>query len=217
MDRSSKQAPRLVMRVKGVHQMRVCIECGQEYMPTGNNQKNCPICLVNNRISPSARQKELLARADKKFHSSAEYKEKAARQARMRRADPANKEKISEQRRAGMIIKRAKGLCSADRRKQVVYAEKHRALKYDNTLISELLTEAQWRDILGQYHYRCAYCGRKMDKLTMDHVVPLSREGKHSANNVVPSCQHCNSVKNAKTPEEWCGVAVVERQEVQLC
>jgi 5-methylcytosine-specific restriction endonuclease McrA len=180
-------------------------------MPTGNNQKNCPICLVKNRISPSSRQKEILARADKRFHSTVEYKEKAARQARMRRADPANKEKISEQRRVGAMVKRAKGLCSTDRRKQVVYTEKRRALKYGNTPIAELLTEAQWRDILDQYHHRCAYCGKKMERLTIDHVNPLSKGGKHSASNVVPSCGSCNSKKNAKTPEEWCGMAVVEK------
>jgi 5-methylcytosine-specific restriction endonuclease McrA len=87
-------------------------------------------------------------------------------------------------------------------------AAKRRALKYGNTPIAELLTEAQWRDILDLYHHRCAYCGRKCDKLTIDHVMPLAKGGKHSANNVVPSCQHCNSVKGARTPKEWTGLAV---------
>lgn len=89
-----------------------------------------------------------------------------------------------------------------------VKAERRRALKYGNTPIDELLTEAQWRDILDQYHHRCAYCGRKMDKLTIDHVIPLAKGGTHSANNVVPACQHCNSVKNARTPEQWVGMKV---------
>jgi 5-methylcytosine-specific restriction endonuclease McrA len=85
---------------------------------------------------------------------------------------------------------------------------KRRALKYDNTPIAELLTGAQWRDILDQYGHRCAYCGRKMEKLTVDHAIPLSRGGKHSKDNVVPACQHCNAVKNVKTPSEWVGLEV---------
>lgn len=86
--------------------------------------------------------------------------------------------------------------------------ERRRALQYGNTPIVELLTEAQWRDILDQYHHRCAYCGKKSDKLTIDHLVPIARGGKHSANNVVPACRHCNSVKGAKTPEQWVGMRV---------
>lgn len=85
---------------------------------------------------------------------------------------------------------------------------KRRALKYDNTPVDELLTEAQWRDILDQYHHRCAYCGKKSDHLTVDHVIPLIKGGKHSANNVVPACKHCNSTKQARTPEEWIGLHV---------
>jgi len=96
-----------------------------------------------------------------------------------------------------------------EHRKELTLREaKRRAQKYGNTPVSELLTEAQWRDVLDQYHHRCAYCGRKVAELTIDHVVPLSRGGKHSASNVVPACQHCNSSKSAKTPEEWVGVRV---------
>lgn len=91
-----------------------------------------------------------------------------------------------------------------------LHTEKRRALKYSNTPIDELLTEAQWRDILDQYHHRCAYCGSKLDKLTIDHVVPLIKGGKHSASNVVPACLHCNSSKKDKTPEQWVGMAVAK-------
>jgi len=64
------------------------------------------------------------------------------------------------------------------------------------------LTAAQWAAILELYGNACAYCGRP-GKMTMDHVVPISRGGGTTADNVVPACQSCNSSKNARTPQEW--------------
>lgn len=37
----------------------------------------------------------------------------------------------------------------------------------------------------------------------MDHLVPLSRGGKSSRNNVVPACKECNSRKKYLLPIEW--------------
>jgi 5-methylcytosine-specific restriction protein A len=50
----------------------------------------------------------------------------------------------------------------------------------------------------------CYYCGHKFDpdKLTMDHIVPLSRGGKTSKGNVVPCCKQCNTEKKYLTPVE---------------
>jgi 5-methylcytosine-specific restriction endonuclease McrA len=64
------------------------------------------------------------------------------------------------------------------------------------------LTAAQWEAILELHGNACAYCG-KPGKMTMDHVLPVSRGGGTTADNVVPACQSCNSSKGAKTPEEW--------------
>ena len=40
---------------------------------------------------------------------------------------------------------------------------------------------------------RCAYCPRRAD--TIDHVVPRSRGGAHTWENVVASCARCNHTK----------------------
>ena len=52
---------------------------------------------------------------------------------------------------------------------------------------------------------RCHYCGRRVggNKLTMDHVVPLSRGGKSRKNNLVPCCKDCNTKKKTLLPMEW--------------
>lgn len=58
------------------------------------------------------------------------------------------------------------------------------------------LTKQEWREILEYFDHRCAYCLEKLERPTVEHVIPLSRGGTHTANNVVPACQPCNSRKN---------------------
>lgn len=48
----------------------------------------------------------------------------------------------------------------------------------------------------------CAYCGDAIPT-TIDHVVPLSRDGSHYPENLVPACKPCNSSKGAKLLSEW--------------
>jgi len=61
-------------------------------------------------------------------------------------------------------------------------------------------TRAQWEVMKQHYGHRCVYCGRKMKRLTMDHLTPISKGGNHTASNIVPACQICNSIKGTKTP-----------------
>lgn len=46
----------------------------------------------------------------------------------------------------------------------------------------------------------CAYCGLGLDPLNwhLDHVVPISRGGGHTRQNVVASCPPCNLSKGAR-------------------
>ncbi|MEJ2033360.1 MAG: HNH endonuclease signature motif containing protein [Deltaproteobacteria bacterium] len=51
----------------------------------------------------------------------------------------------------------------------------------------------------------CHYCGRRISPsaLTMDHLVPLSRGGRSSKANLVPTCKECNTKKRTLLPLEW--------------
>jgi len=60
------------------------------------------------------------------------------------------------------------------------------------------VSKKQWDDLMADYNYLCGYCGRK-EPLEQDHVVPLSKDGRHEIENVVPSCRNCNASKNNKT------------------
>lgn len=73
--------------------------------------------------------------------------------------------------------------------------KKRRAMKKGAPVCD--LTPQQWRDLLGYFQNRCAYCGEEKH-LCQEHLVPLSRGGSHTVNNIVPACRECNSRKHAR-------------------
>jgi len=50
----------------------------------------------------------------------------------------------------------------------------------------------------------CQYCGKYRDhkSMTIDHVIPKSRGGKNTWENLVVACKKCNQKKGNKTPAE---------------
>ena len=49
--------------------------------------------------------------------------------------------------------------------------------------------------------FACQYCGRGED-LTFDHVIPRSRGGRTTWENIVTACSPCNLAKGGRTPRE---------------
>ncbi len=49
--------------------------------------------------------------------------------------------------------------------------------------------------------FKCAYCGVS-GELTFDHVIPRSKGGRTSWNNIVAACSPCNLRKGGRTPKE---------------
>lgn len=60
------------------------------------------------------------------------------------------------------------------------------------------------KNIYRRDNNTCQYCGRKLrtEELNLDHVLPLSRGGKNSWENVVCSCIPCNMRKSNRTLAE---------------
>ena len=58
------------------------------------------------------------------------------------------------------------------------------------------------RNILMRDDHKCAYCGRGDLPLTIDHVIPKSKGGDDSWENLVAACLPCNNRKGNRTPEE---------------
>jgi 5-methylcytosine-specific restriction endonuclease McrA len=76
-------------------------------------------------------------------------------------------------------------------------------MKREREKSRELRKSRWWKNRLALG--RCHYCGGNFapEELTMDHLVPVSRGGKASRNNVVPACKECNSRKKYLLPIEW--------------
>ncbi len=56
------------------------------------------------------------------------------------------------------------------------------------------------RAVFGRDEFRCQYCHGAAESI--DHVVPRSRGGQHSWDNVVACCRRCNARKGDRLPEE---------------
>ncbi len=77
-------------------------------------------------------------------------------------------------------------------------------------------------NIIYRDDMKCQYCGGRfrMDELTVDHVIPVSRwndisPGKRASNpnsweNQVCACKKCNAHKGNKLPQE-CGLSLIKR------
>lgn len=52
-------------------------------------------------------------------------------------------------------------------------------------------------------NFTCQYCGERCSTkhLTLDHVIPASKEGPKNWTNVVAACRQCNQRKGNRTPQ----------------
>lgn len=159
------------------------------------------------------RSQEAILRAQRRYNQSekgranrAEYAQSPTRKAVVRRYDKSEKGKVvalryrkSGKRKAvlqryyesgkgketqGRYQVTAKGQASSARG-----AHKRRACMG----AMSTLTASEWTAIKKRHKDKCVYCKRRMERLTMDHMVPLSRGGHHTAENVIPACRSCNS------------------------
>ncbi len=56
------------------------------------------------------------------------------------------------------------------------------------------LADSQWSS-LQELWQGCAYCGAVEGPLQRDCVLPISRGGRYTIDNVVPACRSCNASK----------------------
>ena len=77
----------------------------------------------------------------------------------------------------------------------------HIRLKINNSERVWKVPPVNRREILRRDKYQCQYCDSRK-RLTLDHVIPRSKGGKHTWDNVVIACERCNSLKGARTPQQ---------------
>lgn len=57
-------------------------------------------------------------------------------------------------------------------------------------------------EVFNRDRFTCQYCGQETRELTLDHVVPRSRGGQHSWENLVSACIPCNHRKGERVLSE---------------
>lgn len=83
-----------------------------------------------------------------------------------------------------------------------VHDANKRAKRREATVGDPGVTPEQWAAIKARFEHCCAYCFRP-GRLTMDHMLPIARGGRHEPENIAPACLPCNSAKQARTPSEF--------------
>jgi len=99
------------------------------------------------------------------------------------------------------------------RKRQVIWNEKWRKNNPEKVLAIRVRSENKRRTLLAssgnytndeweekkiEFNYQCAICGihDSVKKLTVDHIIPISKYGSNEIKNIQPLCINCNSQKN---------------------
>jgi 5-methylcytosine-specific restriction endonuclease McrA len=78
------------------------------------------------------------------------------------------------------------------------YRQRYRAnLEFTRRLV----TPRDLKRLVARYRGLCAYCPNPWKQF--DHVIPLTRGGRHAIGNLLPACVRCNTSKNDRTIMEW--------------
>ena len=77
-----------------------------------------------------------------------------------------------------------------------------RLLFYDN--VPRQTVRLNRRNVFARDASRCQYCGKRCptSELSIDHIVPRSRGGETTWENLVCACVGCNVKKGGRTPQE---------------
>jgi len=138
--------------------------------------------------------KEMIARSNKKWREVAkkwrednkEYLKKYKKEYRKN-----NRDGINAYRRLYMKTDIGKAIHQRDKiERKTIFKD-----------IINTLTHIEWLNILEEFNYKCAYCGCEFTgekQPAKDHIIPISKGGNNTRENIVPSCQSCNSSKGNK-------------------
>lgn len=75
-------------------------------------------------------------------------------------------------------------------------SKRRRARVRGATMTPNVLTPEQWTLLLERFCYSCAWCGTTFsdrNRPEQDHLVPVSKGGQHTVENIVPACKSCNA------------------------
>jgi 5-methylcytosine-specific restriction endonuclease McrA len=159
-------------------------------LPRKQWQRNNPDKMRHYQRTSYVKNRDKLIAWHREYHRNHKEQEADYR----RKYIEANREKMRERRRLRQLRNpEEKRIHVRLRRKRIAIAQGHH-------------TPA---DVKRQYEAqrgKCYYCGCELNgTYQTDHVIPISRGGSDSMENIVVACASCNLSKGNKLPHEWAG------------
>jgi len=176
----------------------VCGKCGiekdcSEFYVKRKHCKKCVRERVNAKYTPGSKKyskeyyeenKERIFVNQNKYRKKNpekyKYKERHREYSRQYREN--NKERIQEQDRNRYAKNKVVGIEKKLKRR---------------SMLNGTFTNSEWVDLCNKYNNICVCCGNSKI-LTVDHIVPISKGGANTIDNIQPLCRSCNSKKGVK-------------------
>ena len=163
--------------------MKKCLNCSKEFKPSKHNlnqQKFCNKKCQYNFWSKNNKEKV------KVYETGRRKEDNIKKSTKWRKKNPDKFKKIRKR-----------------------YYLKHREEIIRKAILRHFLkleiSIAEWERIKKRYNYQCSICRKrepfidqKITRLTIDHILPLSRGGGNELKNIQPLCHRCNAKKGNK-------------------
>ena len=176
-----------------MHEMKRCSRCGdvkelnQFYKDSrikNGKKAHCKVCDKVYVRSPQRFKNAAIKRKENKNWGNKNRKPSALK----RKYNPSKKAEYDKKYRSS-----EKGKSNCKNRKY-----KYRSLNKDSNFKIE-----DWRKLLSGFDNKCAYCGSEND-MSIDHIIPISKEGTSHIYNLLPACRQCNRKKGVKNIHDFC-------------
>jgi 5-methylcytosine-specific restriction endonuclease McrA len=162
---------------------KICVVCGSTFEPSKQNQKTTVTCSGKCNLKKWRRDNPLHNIAIKKnWRRKNGVTERGSQEHRFRMAELARGNKH-----------RNKG----GYENHLMHGRKRsKMISNANGWHSKL----EWDSLKEKYNFSCVCCGdsEPLIKLTKDHIIPLTKGGGNSIDNIQPLCKYCNSRKHDK-------------------
>ena len=164
-----------------------CIVCGKEDPKTRYIDRKCRSCYGKEKYKEThKREEKFCAKCGKGLRKFTKLEKcRSCRNKERYWSDPEYRKKICTQN----TINNKKEV-AREKKRLALIRRRAKAKKLESSLTFE-----EWNEIVERFDHRCAYCGEKK-KIEKDHIIPVSKGGPTTKENIVPCCRTCNSKKN---------------------
>lgn len=175
--------------------MKICNKCLVEY-PVDNfykGSRKCKPCAISYSVAWQKANPEKAKKSWKKSNKKRWIEQKQDKEYMTKKA-------VYFKANSAKRTATAKAWNQANRKRYAIHVAnshiKRRVATSDRTF---KILDKEYRKL---YASPCAFCGTK-EKITMDHIIPISRSGNHSIGNLQPLCGSCNSSKKSRLVSEY--------------